>query len=482
MTTTMVDAGHSSARGPRDAAGTSTTLVVLMLAGTSFGLMQSLLLPALPQLERAFDTNSAGAAWILTSFLLSTSVLTPIIGRTGDLYGKQRMLVIVLAVFSVGILVSALAPNLSVMIIGRAIQGIGGGVFPLAFGIIRDQFPRERIAGGIGAVSSVVGIGGGVGLILPGIILEALSFRWLFWIPLILTLIATVAVVVWVPNSKPRGQGGVNLFSAGLMAVGLVALLLGVSEVSSWGYRSIAAFAVAAVFLVAWIGNDLRARQPLIDMSMMRTRSVWAVNVVALLLGAGMFASFLLIPLYVETPPDHGFGFGASVIVAGLFVVPTAVPQLVVGPLAGFFERHIGSRGALVCGSAALALSLGVLAALSHQAVWIFVATTLIGIGLGLALPGLANVVVSAVPREHTGAATAMNTVMRNIGGSLGSQIAATIVAGTATGTGYPREQGYTTAYLVVCLAAVGALVLTFMITAGSRTRHSTDEHPSAEG
>ncbi len=410
---TTTDARRPSATSPRDPGKTSTILIVLMLAGTSFGLMQSLLLPALPQLERAFATNPAGAAWILTSFLLSTSVLTPIVGRTGDLYGRQRMLVIVLAVFSLGILVSALAPNLSVMIVGRAIQGAGGGVFPLAFGIIRDQFPRERIAGGIGVVSSVVGIGGGVGLILPGIILPTLSFRWLFWIPLILTFIAMVAVAVGVPNAKPHGSGGVNLLSAGLMAVGLIALLLGVSEVSSWGFWSIAVFAVAAVFLAAWIGNDLRAKQPLIDMSIMRIRSVWAVNVVALLLGAGMFAAFLLIPLYVETPTDHGFGFGATVIVAGLFVVPTAVPQLIVGPLAGFFERHIGSRGALIGGSAALALSFAILATLSHQVVWIFVATTLIGIGLGLALPALANVVVSAVPREHTGAATAMNTVMR---------------------------------------------------------------------
>ncbi len=452
---------------------TTAVLVVLMLAGTSFGLMQSLLLPALPQLQRAFGTNASGAAWILTSFLLSTSVLTPIVGRTGDLYGKQRMLIVVLAVFSGGILVSALAPNLVVMIAGRAIQGVGGGVFPLAFGIIRDLFPRERIAGGIGVVSSVVGIGGGVGLILPGIILAALSFRWLFWIPLIVSLIAMVAVAVWVPNTTPRGSGGVNLLSAGLMAVGLVALLLGISEGSSWGLWSLAAFAAAAVFLIAWIGNELRAGQPLIDMSIMRIRSVWAVNVVALLLGAGMFASFLLIPLYVQTPAGHGFGFGATVIVAGLFVIPTAVPQLVVGPLAGFFERRIGSRGALTGGSAALALSFAILAALSHQAVWIFVATTLIGIGLGLALPALANVVVSAVPHEHTGAATAMNTVMRNIGGSLGSQIAATIVAASAIGAGYPRESGYTIAYLVAGLAAAAALGLTFVITVGRKSRQT---------
>jgi MFS family permease len=158
-------------------------LAVLALAGTTFALLQSVVVPALPQIERALGVGGAGGAWILTANLLSTAVLTPILGRLGDMHGKERVLIGVIAALAVGTLICALAPSLLVMLIGRAVQGAGGAVFPLAFGIIRDELPRDRVAGAIGLVSSLLGIGAGLGLVVPGVIVDGLGWHWLFWSP-----------------------------------------------------------------------------------------------------------------------------------------------------------------------------------------------------------------------------------------------------------------------------------------------------------
>ena len=136
-------------------------LAVLSLGGIAYALLQSLVVPALPQIQDSLHTSESSVGWVLTAFLLSASVTTPIVGRLGDMYGKERLLLIVLILLGVGTLISAVASSLAVMLVGRVIQGIGGGIFPLAFSIIRDEFPRERVPGGIGLVSSLLGIGGG---------------------------------------------------------------------------------------------------------------------------------------------------------------------------------------------------------------------------------------------------------------------------------------------------------------------------------
>src|SRR5436853_5660784 len=178
-----------------------TVLAVLSLGGIAYALLQSLVLPALPQIQESLHTSEDAVGWILTAYLLSASVLTPIIGRLGDMYGKERLLMIVLMLLALGTLISALASSLGVMIVGRLIQGAGGGIFPLAFSIIRDEFPNERVPGSIGLVSSLLGIGGGAGVVLAGVVTQNLSYHWLFWFPL--GLIVLTAFLTWryIPES-----------------------------------------------------------------------------------------------------------------------------------------------------------------------------------------------------------------------------------------------------------------------------------------
>jgi MFS family permease len=277
----------------------SVTFAVLALGGISYALLQSLVAPAIPDIQHALHTSENSVSWVLTAYLLSASVCTPLLGRLGDMYGKERLLVLVLALLSVGTLVSALATGLPLMLAGRVIQGAAGGVFPLAFGIIRDEFPRERIAGGIGLMSALLGVGGGAGVVLAGPIVDNLSFHYLFWLPLIPIVAATILTHLFVPESPVRVEGRVNWVGAALMTVGLVAVLVAVSETATWHWlsaRTLATLAAGVVVLVLWVLSESRAAEPLVDMRMMRIRGVWTTNLVALLLGFGMYSSFIVLP------------------------------------------------------------------------------------------------------------------------------------------------------------------------------------------
>src|SRR5581483_5255297 len=262
------------------------TFAVLALAGVSYSLLQSLVAPALPDIQHALHTSEDGVSWVLTSYLLSASVATPLIGRLGDMYGKERMLLLVLVLLSVGTLVSGLATSLPLMLAGRVVQGAAGGVFPLAFGIIRDEFPRERVAARIGLMSALLGVGGGAGVVLAGPIADNLSYHYLFWLPLIPIVIATAATHLFVPESPVKVPGRVSWTAAALMSVGLTLVLFAVSETANWHWlsaKTLGCIAGGIVVLALWVRSESRSAQPLVDMTMMRIRGVWTTNVVALL-------------------------------------------------------------------------------------------------------------------------------------------------------------------------------------------------------
>src|ERR1700690_3770277 len=175
-------------------------LAVLAFGGGAYAMLQSLVVPALPTLQRDLHTTPSGVAWIFTAYLLAASVATPIAGRLGDMFGKKRTLVVVLSGLAAGTLLAALATTLPVMIAARTIQGLGGAIFPLAFGIVRDEFPRERVAGGIALISGLLGVGGGLGIILAGPILAHLNYHLLFWIPFGVIVVTVALTMLLVPE------------------------------------------------------------------------------------------------------------------------------------------------------------------------------------------------------------------------------------------------------------------------------------------
>src|SRR5689334_3971338 len=234
----------------------NVTFTLLAVAAVAYALLQSLVAPALLTIQHDLHTTTTGAAWILTAYLLSASVVTPIAGRLGDMFGKKRTMVAVLLVLAAGTLIAALATSIGVVITARVIQGAGGAVFPLAFAIIRDEFPRERIPHGVALISAIMGIGGGLGIVLAGPIVQHLSYHWLFWFPLLAVLGATAGIVAYVPESPIRTPGRVDPLGAVLLSGWLVAFLVPISEGPTWGWlsgRTLGLSAVAAAVRPRWV-------------------------------------------------------------------------------------------------------------------------------------------------------------------------------------------------------------------------------------
>jgi EmrB/QacA subfamily drug resistance transporter len=439
----------------------NTTLVVLGLAGFVFSSVQSAVLPALPSFQRGLHTSVDAASWILIAYLLSASVATPIIGRLGDMHGKNRLLVWTLLGLAVGTLLAAVARSIAVLDIARVIQGVGGGVVPLSFGIVRDEFPPRRVAGGIGLISSMLGIGGGAGIVLGGLILQHLSWHWLFWLPLGPTVVIAIVAYVVIPDSPVRSPARINWVSAALMSAGMSALLIAISETAVWGWVSPKTLGLAAAGFAlcgAWIAWEVRSSAPLVDMRLMRLRPVWTTNLTAALLGGGMYALFLIVPEFVQEPRSTGYGLGASTVQSGLYLLPLSVAILLVSLQAGRIAHRFGSRAALIGGTAATALSFGVML-VAHTEPWNFyLVSTLFGVGVGLSFSALGNLIVEAVPRTHTGVASGMNTVMRTLGGAVGAAFVATFIAGSSN-NGQPAESGFLTAMAV----SLGLLLLAFL-------------------
>src|SRR5438132_10162697 len=301
-------------------------LAVLSLGVISYALLQSLVVPALPQIQSSLHTSESAVGWVLTSYLLSASVATPIIGRLGDMYGKERLLMFVLLMLAFGTLISAIASSLWLMILGRVIQGAGGGIFPLAFSIIRDEFSKERVPGAIGLVSSLLGIGGGAGVVFAGIVTENLSYHWLFWFPLGIIVFTAYLTRRYIPESPVKTPAQINYRAAALMTLGISGVLLAITQTNSWGWgspKTLSLLALGSVLIAAWVLEELRSREPLVDMRMMAIRGVWTTNAVAFLIGVGMYSSFVLLPELVQEPASTGYGFCASVTRGGLVLLPS---------------------------------------------------------------------------------------------------------------------------------------------------------------
>jgi EmrB/QacA subfamily drug resistance transporter len=454
----------------------NVTLAVLALGGMTYAMLSSLVVPALPTMQQELHTSETGVAWLLTGYLLAASVGTAIIGRLGDMYGKERLLLWTLVTLAFGTLLAAVASSLPLLIAARFIQGVAGGIFPLAFGIVRDEFPREKVAGGIGLLSAILGVGGGIGIVLSGVIVENLDYHWLFWIPLVLIVIAAVATWRLIPESPVRTPGKINWLAAILMTIGMSGVLLAVSQTTEWGWGSPKTIGLAAVgfaFVAAWIAVEVRSETPLVDMTMMRVRGVWTTNASAFLLGAGLYASFVIFPQFAQLPTSTGFGFGASVVVSGLYLLPATIGMTILGVMAGRISARFGSRWALLVGTVFSGASFGLLA-VAHSHPWeMLVSAALLGVGIGLAFAALGNLIVQAVPSSQTGVASGMNTVMRTLGGALGGQLSATFIASNVAADGLPTVDGFTdsfllaTGFLVLCFLA-GLLVPKMLAAAGS--------------
>ncbi|NMO51837.1 MFS transporter [Actinoplanes sp. TBRC 11911] len=431
--------------------------------------MLSLVTPVLPTIQHDLHTSATTVTWVLTAWLLSSSVATPIMGRIGDEIGKDRMLLIALAAIAGGCLLAALAPSVAILIVARVLQGFGGAVFPIAFGIIRDEFPAERVPSAVGVMAAVIAAATGLGVVLAGPIVTALDWRYLFWIPMAAAVI--IGVFTWrlIPAPARRTHARINWLSGVLLSGWLVALLLPLSEGVAWGWtaaKTLALFAAALVLFLAWTFAELRSSNPLIDMRMMRLPAVWTTNLVALLFGAAMYGIFTFLPQFTQTPRASGYGFGASVTKAGLLMVPLLGAMAVFGSVSGPLTRWVSAKAQLLVG-AGLNTVASLAIAVRHDAEWtVAVEGAVFGIGLGLVYSSIINLIVQSVPRHQTGVASGMNTNIRTIGASIGTAVVGAVIAAHPAAGGLPAESGYTESFVITAVAGAAALVLALLVPA----------------
>lgn len=439
----------------------------LLTAVAAFSVLQSMVLPALPAIRQDLHASGTAASWVLSAFLLASSVAAVALGRLGDMFGRKRLLLISVGALFIGSVVAAAAPAIAVLIAGRALQGVGAAAFPLAYGIVREIVPAERVPVVIGAVSSTFGIGFALGLVLPAPLLAASGWPAIFWFSAVIDLAAMVLIAAGVRGSQVRAPGRVDWRGAVLLATALSCLLLAISESRSWSGPTLLLVAVpGAAALGAFVLLELRTADPLVQLRVLGDPAVLAADVAALLIGFALYGAFSVIPQYAQASPSSGSGLGATSLQAGLLLLPTAAIMVLVGPLAGRAGSRFGHARTLAAAGVAGVAGFVILVTALDSPVAVVVAATVLGIAVGLALTAMVNLVVGAVDPSTVGQATGLNTILRTVGGALGAQVSAVLIAAAAA-TDAP-ESGYRIAF-GACAGALGVVAAVAAVAARRR-------------
>ncbi|MDH6125100.1 MFS transporter [Kitasatospora sp. GP82] len=468
----------SEAPQPSSAAekpSSARVLPALILAMLAFSVVQTAVVPILPSLAKELHVAGSNITWLMTANLLSAAVLTPLLGRFGDLRGRKPMLLISLAGLIAGSALAVGTHSFGWLVVARVLQGAGGGVLPLAISIVRDELPKEKVTGGVAAISASMGVGSGLGLVATGLLLEHWSYKSIFWMGLIFGLIAVALVALRVPKDPVVDKdGGADPLGALTLAGWLSALLIAVSQGNHWGWTStktLGLFAVAAVVALIWIAIETKVSHPLVDMKMMSRPAVAFTNISGLLIGFGMYGSFMVISNFAQTPAKFAhYGFTATVLHAGVMLLPSAIGSMVAAPVGALLISRSGPRLPLVLGGLLGAVSMAYLAVRHSAEGDIYLASAVFGLGVGLAYAAMPAYINGAVPPEQSGIANGMNAVLRTVGGAIGTAVMGAILTGDTIKFPVPMPiqlptlDAYKHAYWVAAVMCLVAAVVPFAI------------------
>lgn len=467
---TPVVAAEPAPAVTRKRARTSLVIAVLSICGTVVSLQQTLVIPLLPDFPKILHTSPDTASWLVTATLLTAAVGTPIVARLADMFGKRLMMIVCLGAVVFGSVVCAATSSLAVIIVGRGFQGLGAALIPVGISIMRDELPREKIGSAVALMSATLGIGGAIGLPLAGVIYEHLSWHWLFWFSAAFGLVMLVAVVVVIPESALRTRGRFDYTGALLLSVALSSLLLAVSKGGEWGWTSehtIGLFVLTVVVLAVWFPLELRNGQPMVDLRTSARKPVLLTNVASVLIGFAMFANMLVTTQQLQLPTVTGFGFGLSVVAAGLAMLPGGLAMVAFAPVSAAITRSWGARTTLITG--ALVIAGGYVAKVFlTQAVWqIIVGATIVSIGTAIAYAAMPTLIMRSVPITETASANGLNTLLRGIGTSSSSAtVAALLTATTVTigGVALPTLDAFQHIFWFAAFAALASAAVAVAI------------------
>lgn len=443
-------------------------------------IISSLGAPLIPTIAAVDHVSVSDAQWSLTATMLVGAVATPTMGRLGDGPHRKKVILTGLGVVIVGSLLAALPLGFACLIVGRALQGVGMGLVPLAIATARDSVPPQRARSALSTLSLTTAAGVGIGYPVTGLLAQTLGMYAGFWFAVIATVLAFVAAALVLPKTPQRPAHPMDVPGALLLAFGMGGLLFALTEGENWGWgspRLLVLGAVSLLVLLGWALHGLRTAHPLVDLRLIRDRTVFAAHLTTMMGGIGMYLLISLVTRYVQTPSSAGYGLGASVVVTGLILVPFSVGSLAAGRVVRILVRT-QTPVRLLPVSCLLSLTALLTFVFAHGQLWqIFVTMTVAGLGVGMNFAVTPGLVVASVPAHETGSAMSFNQVVKYIGYSAGSALSAVILqAATSPGQGFPPESGYRTAGLTGCAvwaatAVIGYVLIRTGLRNGTRVR-----------
>ncbi|WP_042390816.1 MFS transporter [Streptacidiphilus melanogenes] len=482
----------ASAAAPTARRGSTPLILALGLAAMVVSMAQTQVVPILSLLAHDLHASSSGVSWVTTATLLSAAVFTPLLGRVGDLYGKKPTLIAVLAVMVAGSLLAATTTSLTLLIIGRVLQGSATAIFPLALSIIRDQVAHEKLHGAMALVSSTLAFGSGLSLVITGLLTQGTNpnYHSVFWVSTGLSLLALVAVVLLVPNRGHAAGGRIDYLGTLTMAGFLVLLLLGISQGHDWGWTSgktLGCFVGAVVVAAVWVLVERKVASPLVDMKMFTHRQVAFTNLSGLFIGFASFAQFIGISYLVQMPKQlTGYGFTASVLRASVeYLLPSSLIALIAAPIGGILVRRISARATLAIGALVGVAGFAWLAFAHGSSIGVILAGLLTGTAIAFGYASMPALIAASVPLEQTGIANGINSISRSVGSSIASAVVTSLLAsklihGLPPGLPpLPQQSQFTLSFAI----GMGALVLTIPVALlGLSRMHKPLSAPVASG
>ncbi|MFE3144571.1 MFS transporter [Streptomyces scopuliridis] len=435
----------------------------LGMLAVATGALESVVTPTLPLLQRELDMSPAEGALLSIMLLITGALVTPVAGKFGDRYGGKRVLIRLMVVVSAGGLVSALAPNLPVLLLGQVLQGAMVGALPLSFILVRKHLPAGESKVAIGVVSGLFVGGGMAGTLSAGPVAEGLSRHWMFALPTIAVIGATMLVNGLMPHDPPGRSDDTGVDWPGLVLLSgtLVTLMLALALAPDIGSQPLvlgALIVVLAAFVTGWTAVERRAASPMVDLRMLARPAVWKSCVLTFVICVGTSVAVYLVPqLFAVSAGEYGFGAGATEI--GFFLLPGAVAASLAGPISGIGARRFGSRAVVTTGIVIMAAALIALAAV-HTEVWhLIIGKMMIALANGLCVTAMVTSTATSVDQSDTGIATSLVLVTRVIGFAVGVQVSGAILtAGTPSGSDVPAESAFVTGFVIA--GAVTALSL----------------------
>jgi MFS family permease len=466
-------------------------VAVLSAAGIGVSLMQTLIIPLIPELPNLLHASASDSSWAITATLLTAAVATPVFGRLGDMYGPKPMLVACAVLLTAGSLVAATTSSLIPFVLGRGLQGLALPIIPLGISVLRASVPAERVGTAMGLMSASLGVGGALGLPLSAAIAEHFSWHALFWFAAALGVAALLLFAVMVPSVPATSSDRFDPLGAVLLAAGLVTLLIGITKGQSWGWTSpttLGLFVTSLVIFAVFVTWQLRVESPIVDLRTTVRLPVLTTNVASIGVGFSMFAMSLIAPQVLELPIQTGYGLGQSMLNAGLWMAPGGLAMMVAAPIAAKVAGRTGPKYTLFIGCAIIAGAYLAGPWLLGSAPRVLVLNVVASVGVGFAFASMPALINAAVPVSETAAANGINALARSLGTSLSSAVMASILAGTTVsvlGRDMPTVGAFQTALMVAAVAAgvAAVLALSIPVVHGAVTPDvAPDEAPDDDG